>query len=110
MRESVIEKYFVDEIKKAGGRADKYKSPNRRSVPDRFCMFDWPIVFFAELKATGEAPDEGQLREHKRLRDAGFPVLVPDSKDAVDNIIWVVKCTEPFVHLLELSKKYAAKF
>lgn len=40
--------------------------------------------FFAELKRPGEVPTEKQLREHAKLRDAGFTVLVIDSREAVD--------------------------
>ncbi len=38
MRESELEKKLVSHIKKLGGIAYKFSSPNRRkSVPDRLC-------------------------------------------------------------------------
>ncbi len=39
---------------------------------------------FVETKATGEVPKPHQLREHERLRKAGFIVLVIDSLELID--------------------------
>lgn len=117
MRESTIESHLVDEVKKLGGMAPKFKSPQRANVPDRIvlkygmlhaaraiearfpgkCTSGEQIVLvqqvlnafisFVELKATGEKPTDGQLREHARLRALGFDVRVIDSKEGVDEFL-----------------------
>lgn len=114
MRESRIEQHLVDQVKAAGGMAPKFKSPQRNNVPDRIVLKDgkhaaaavldgyFPDIYtfsefkviaekvlaayisFVELKATGEEPNEGQLREHARLRALGFDVQVIDTKEGVD--------------------------
>jgi hypothetical protein len=78
---ATVENALVDEVKKLGGKAKKYKTPGRRSAPDRICL--WPNAYaaFAECKATGKKPTPGQLREHDALRKLGFDVYVVDSKD-----------------------------
>lgn len=80
-RESIIEKHLVAEVKKAGGRAYKFLSPGRRSVPDRIVLLPGGRLVFVECKAPGEQPRADQLREHERLRALGFTVVVLDSKD-----------------------------
>ena len=80
-RESIIEKHLVAEVKKAGGRAYKFLSPGRRSVPDRIVLLPGGRLVFVECKAPGEQPRADQLREHKRLRALGFTVVVLDSKN-----------------------------
>jgi len=42
------------------------------------------MIHFVELKATGAKPTELQEREHAKLRERGFTVLVIDSKAEVD--------------------------
>ena len=97
MRESTIEKYLVDQVKKHGGVAEKFKSPGRKNVPDRivlwptrkyFCdgyhAYVEPDIHFIELKATGKKATVAQERDHKWRREMGFLVLVLDSKEGVD--------------------------
>lgn len=84
VRESIIEKHLVDEVKKIGGIAYKFVSPGRRSVPDRIVMLPGGRLVFVECKAPGKPPRADQLREHERLRALGFTVVVLDSKDLSD--------------------------
>jgi hypothetical protein len=44
-------------------------------------------VHFVELKAPGKLLRADQVREHKKLRDAGCNVWVIDSKDAIEYFI-----------------------
>ncbi|MDX7998791.1 VRR-NUC domain-containing protein [Xenorhabdus sp. Reich] len=81
IREDVIEKHLVNEVKKAGGIAYKFVSPGRRSVPDRIVVLPNGRVVFVECKAPGENPRPDQLREHERLRALGQTVVVLDSKN-----------------------------
>ncbi|HAK7285373.1 TPA: VRR-NUC domain-containing protein [Salmonella enterica] len=80
-RESLIEKYLVAEVKKAGGIAYKFVSPGRRSVPDRLVLLPGGRLVFVECKAPGKEPRADQLREHERLRALGFSVVVLASKN-----------------------------
>ena len=79
MRESEIEKKLVIHIKKLGGIAYKFSSPNRKSVPDRLCVMPNGRAFFVELKTEGKAPTPLQLHEHELLRSLGHTVLVIDN-------------------------------
>ncbi|MBD2797204.1 VRR-NUC domain-containing protein [Xenorhabdus sp. 18] len=81
IREDVIEKNLVSEIKKIGGIAYKFVSPGRRGVPDRIVVLPDGRVVFVECKAPGEKPRPDQLREHERLRALGQTVVVLDSKN-----------------------------
>ena len=87
MRESVIEAYLVKRVREAGGEAYKFSSPNRRNVPDRLVVFPKGVIFFVEVKATGEEPTPAQYREHKRLRDKGQAVTWGNSKAYMDVIL-----------------------
>ncbi|ENC2022833.1 VRR-NUC domain-containing protein [Escherichia albertii] len=89
-RESLIEKYLVAEVKKAGGVALKFVSPGRRSVPDRIVLLPGGRIVFVECKAPGKPARADQLREHERLRALGFTVVVLDSKN-MEGIL----CGEP---------------
>ncbi|PHM33294.1 VRR-NUC domain-containing protein [Xenorhabdus innexi] len=80
IREDVIERHLVNEVKKAGGIAYKFVSPGRRGVPDRIVVLPNGRVVFVECKAPGEKPRPDQLREHERLRALGQTVVVLDSK------------------------------
>lgn len=84
MRESRIEQHLVDVVKDMGGIAYKFKSPGRANVEDRLVMLPRARLWLVELKATGEKPNEAQLREHARHRALGFNVIVLDSIEAVD--------------------------
>ncbi len=83
MRESEIEKKLVIHIKKLGGIAYKFSSPNRKSVPDRLCIMPNGRAFFVETKSTGKAPTLLQLHEHELLRSLGHTVLVIDNLEDV---------------------------
>lgn len=84
MKEALIEHYLVTRVAKHGGEAEKFVSPQKKNVPDRIVWWTMGDVDFVELKATGEAPNEGQLRDHKRRRARGFRVFVFDSFAAID--------------------------
>ena len=97
--EKTIEAYLVRQVAKIGGVAEKFTSPNRRSVPDRIVWFpmydqtgrqlsrDFGHVILVELKAPGKKPTEAQERDHKKRRAMGFRVEVIDTKEGVDEFI-----------------------
>ena len=109
MLESTIEKHLVKRIEAIGGTAEKFTSPNRRSVPDRLVLLPevrrryrhhGPLgttihqeiqrpreAIFIELKAPGKKPKPAQQRDHERRREMGFRVEVLDSIEAVDEFV-----------------------
>lgn len=89
MRESAIEAYLVEQVRKVGGEAYKFTSPGRRNVPDRICIFDSGSVVFVECKATGEKPTPAQLREISRLKELRMRVKIINSKEQVDELVLI---------------------
>lgn len=84
MRESEVEKYFVQQVALLGGVAEKFKSPGKAGVPDRIVLWPNGRVDFVELKATGEPLGAHQLRDHDRRRALGFKVFVVDDERGAD--------------------------
>lgn len=82
-REIHIEIYFNRKVQELGGEVRKLAWVGRRHAPDRLALFPGrhPLV---ELKRPGETPRQGQLREHERLRAAGFEVYVLATREEVD--------------------------
>ena len=87
MAERDIELKFRKWVERCGGKAYKFVSPGHRFVPDSLVLFPVPkklraelakYIYFVELKAPGEIPAPGQLREHNRLRRLGFKVEIID--------------------------------
>jgi hypothetical protein len=87
VRESKIEKHLVLQIKKRGGICLKFISPSMIGVPDRLCLLPKGIIFFAELKATGEKPRPSQEFVINLLRKLGQSVEVFDSKEQIDEFL-----------------------
>jgi hypothetical protein len=93
MRESVVERYFVQQVTLAGGRAKKLIGS--LGDPDRLVI--WPtiglfetrraVIHFVELKTLTGRLRSWQDREHKRLRDMGCKVFVLWTKAQVDDYI-----------------------
>ena len=79
MLEEDVENALVRRVKKLGGTAEKFKTPGRRSVPDRLVTLPGGIIIFVELKAPGKEPTEKQARDHRRRRKLGCDVRVIDS-------------------------------
>lgn len=100
--EGKIEAHLKRRVKELGGEVRKLAWIGRANAPDRLVMLPvnemaWtsmpsrrrhPLV---ELKAPGVKPSAAQLREHERLRAAGFFVLVLDSVEAVDSWIGTIR-------------------
>lgn len=94
--EGKIEAYLKKRVLASGGRIRKLKWIGTRGAPDRLVW--WPLgesffgtlvpyVAFVEVKAPGKKPTKQQAREHARLREDGFDVLVVDSTEAVDRFV-----------------------
>jgi hypothetical protein len=113
MRESKIEKAFVEGVEALGGTADKVRDLLRRGRPDRevvwpaghrnavdtftrenvdgnrvmFAGNTVPLVEFAELKTIGGKLESWQQRYHDRLRAQGFPVRVLWTMEQVEEYL-----------------------
>lgn len=74
MLEKDIEKWLVEEVKKMGGLADKYVSPNNPGVPDRIVIMPGGRVFFVELKAQWGRLGSLQKWQRKRYEGVGAQV------------------------------------
>ena len=83
MLERDIGKRFVAHVKRLGGTAEKFTSPQKRSVPDRLVTLPDGRIIFVELKAHGKAPTDAQQRDHERRRALGCDVRVIDSLEAI---------------------------
>jgi hypothetical protein len=109
MRESQIEKHLTKRVKALGGEVRKVSWIGRAGAPDRLVLLKGPpsptlydmvesagpqttlasaMHPFVELKAPGKVAEPHQAREHKRLRAAGFIVLVLDSIEAIDEVFY----------------------
>ena len=90
LREKDIERYLVNEVRKIGGTAYKFTSPGRRSVPDRMILLKGQPAIFVECKRPGGKLTQGQKREIEKLREKDFQVYVVDSKQKVNNFVWMI--------------------
>ena len=87
MRESAVEKAFVDAVRKAGGEALKFTSQSRTGVPDRLVLFFSGKAAFVELKAPGKQMRPLQRKRRKQLEALGFPVFCVDSMKQIQPAI-----------------------
>ena len=83
MKESDTRKALKARVEAYGGEIRAVSWLGRRHAPDVLYLFPEGsagdrngIHGFIETKAPGGHPNEGQLREHQRMRAAGCTVLV----------------------------------
>ena len=109
MKERDIERYLVARVNARGGEVRKVVWPGRKYAPDRVVMlmpttvmeqdmctaYDLSRTVWIELKAPGlkatfpsNAHERGQAREHEKMRKCGQRVLVIDSKEGIDEVLW----------------------
>lgn len=87
MPERDIRKALKARVESYGGEVRAVAWLGRRNAPDVLCMFPWftkPESTFVEAKAPSGEPTDAQTREHERLRDAGFPVVVISTLEQLD--------------------------
>lgn len=93
MREKVIEKKLVMEVKKRGGICPKFMSPGFDGMPDRLVLLLDGKIGFVEVKAPGKKPTPLQLSRHRLLRKLGFQVFVLDEEDQIGGILDAIQST-----------------
>lgn len=97
--EGKIEDYLVERVKALGGHQRKLKWVGRDGAPDRLVWFTFPEVGMIEVKrerlpGVRGALEASQRREIPRLREAGWPVFVVESKNDVDDALSAIRgCT-----------------
>lgn len=89
--ESSVEDYLCDQTKRLGGEVRKVAWLGRKGAPDRLVMLNGrhPLIEVKRPPHNGkrEEPRGEQLREHRKLRAAGFEVHVVDTKEGVDILL-----------------------
>lgn len=93
MREKLIEKKLVLEVKKSGGICPKFVSPGFDGMPDRIILMPKGKIAFAELKANGKKPRPLQVSRHNLLRRLGFKVYVIDDEKEIGGVIDDIQTT-----------------
>lgn len=86
IREKDIENYLVKQAKKAGFLIRKVQWVGTNHCPDRVVMSPG-VTVWVELKAPGQLPRGGQLREINRMSEAGQLVAVLYSHVGIDELI-----------------------
>lgn len=87
MREKVIEKKLVDEVRRRGGICPKFVSPGFDGMPDRIVMLPDGKCGFVEVKAPGKKPRALQESRHRMLETLGFKVFVLDDPAQIGGVI-----------------------
>ena len=87
MRENVIERALVDEVKRRGGMAFKFNSMGCNGVPDRLVLLPGSRIAFVEVKAPGEVMRPLQKRRKRQIEVLGFPVYCLDSLEGIEVIL-----------------------
>ncbi len=87
MLEKELEQKFVKQVRKQGGIAYKFISPNNAGVPDRLVIFDSNKIGFVELKSLGQKPRLLQIKQIERLKNLGCKVFVLDRPEDIQTVI-----------------------
>lgn len=87
LREPYIERRFVREVERAGGRALKWVSPGNRGVPDRIVLLPHGRVVFVELKRPGGKLEPLQERWARILKEMGHTVYKIESVEEIQSFI-----------------------
>ncbi len=83
MRESEIEKQFVEAVRVVGGQALKFTSQTMNGVPDRLVLLLGGKCAFVELKAPGKQMRILQRKRRQQLEALGFPVFCVDRLEQI---------------------------
>ena len=90
MIEKDIEDYLCEQVHTLGGEVRKAGWVGRRHCPDRRIMHPM-LCCWVEVKAPGQKPRPGQVREHDRMRLLGEKVHVVATYDEVDALLAIIK-------------------
>lgn len=93
MLEKTIEHKLAVTVKKHGGIAVKFVSPNYDGMPDRLVLLPDGVCAFVEVKAPNKKTRPLQKARHKMLKRLGFKVYVLDDADQIGGIIDEIRTT-----------------
>jgi hypothetical protein len=85
--EGEVKAHLKKRVAETGGELRFLKWIARNGAPDCFAFWYGPIMAFFETKQVLGRFSGHQVREHKRMRDAGIMVFSPRSKQDVDDAI-----------------------
>ena len=85
--EKDVEMRLRQEVRKIGGIAYKFRSPNNSGVPDRICLFPGGRIVFVEVKAPGEKMRDLQVRQKQKIQALGFRVEQVSNYEQVDLLV-----------------------
>ena len=88
MTEREIEKIFVKEVEKLGGKAFKWISPGNTGVPDRIVIFPHTRPVFVELKRKEGHLTPVQRAQLKVLSNLGQNIYVLKGIEGARNFFW----------------------
>lgn len=92
IRESQVEGYLHRRVKELGGSHRRLKWIGRRGANDDLILLPGRHLL-VECKRPGKEPEAHQVREHERLRAAGFEVHTVSSYDEIDALLPPLKAT-----------------
>lgn len=87
MREKVVERKLVSEVKKRGGICPKWVSPSFSGVPDRLVFLPNGKFGLVEVKAPDQKPRKLQVSRHKLFERLGFKVYVLDHIEMIGDVL-----------------------
>ena len=92
MKESEIERWLVEQVRKLGGIADKFVSPGNPGVPDRLVVMPGGKIYFVELKTEIGRLSNIQKWQRQRYRNLGVDFRVIKGKQEAKEFIHEI-CT-----------------
>lgn len=95
MRESEVERQFVEAVRAAGGQALKFTSQSMNGVPDRLVLLLGGKCAFVELKAPGKQMRLLQRKRRQQLEALGFPVFCVDRPEQIQPALDALICWNP---------------
>ena len=95
MRESEVERQFVEAVRAAGGQALKFTSQSMNGVPDRLVLLLGGKCAFVELKAPGKQMRLLQRKRRQQLEALGFPVFCVDRSEQIQPALDALICWNP---------------
>lgn len=95
MRESEVERQFVEAVRADGGQALKFTSQSMNGVPDRLVLLLGGKCAFVELKAPGKQMRLLQRKRRQQLEALGFPVFCVDRPEQIQPALDALICWNP---------------
>ena len=95
MRDSEVERQFVEAVRAAGGQALKFTSQSMNGVPDRLVLLLGGKCAFVELKAPGKQMRLLQRKRRQQLEALGFPVFCVDRPEQIQPALDALICWNP---------------